>query len=299
MFTIAAFRRHNEMTALLAAGISKSRIVRPIIVAAILFAILAVVNREVVIPSIREKLNYKPQDLLGTTRSLQPIYDNQTDVLLGGKGFQRREQTIVEPSFNLPPQLDRYGRHVTARQAVYRPPQGQRPGGYHFQQLKFPKGLADKPSLMMGQRPILITPRDADWLQPDECFVVSGVAFEHLSGGQAWRRFSSTPEMIQVLSNSSVQHGADLQVKIHARFVKPILDVTLLFLGLPLVLARQTHNLFVSVGLCVLLVLAYMLVILGCHYLGASLKIGPALAAWIPLMIFVPLAVNMSEPLCE
>ncbi|NIP85400.1 MAG: LptF/LptG family permease, partial [Planctomycetales bacterium] len=85
----------------------------------------------------------------------------------------------------------------------------------------------------------------------------------------------------------------------HARFVKPILDVTLLFLGLPLVLSRQTHNLFVSIGLCVLLVLVYMIVILGCHYLGASLKIGPALAAWIPVMIFVPLAVNMSDPLRE
>ena len=105
--------------------------------------------------------------------------------------------------------------------------------------------------------------------------------------------------MIKVLGNSSVLHGADIQVKIHARFVKPILDVTLLFLGLPLVLSRQTHNLFVSVGLCVLLVLVYMVVILGCHYLGASLKIGPALAAWIPLMIFVPLAVSMSQPLRE
>jgi lipopolysaccharide export system permease protein len=299
MFTIAAFRRHNEMTALLAAGISKSRIVRPIIVAAIVFAVLAVVNREVVIPSIREKLNFKAQDLLSAARPLQPIYDNQTDILLGGKGIMRRQQTIVEPSFNLPPQLDHYGRQVTARHAVYRPPQGDRPGGYHLKQVKYPKGLADKPSLTMGDHAVLITPRDADWLQKDECFVASGVEFEYLSGGQSWRRFSSTPEMIKVLGNSSVQHGADLQVKIHARFVKPILDVTLLFLGLPLVLSRQTHNLFVSVGLCVLLVLVYMVVILGCHYLGASLKIEPVLAAWIPLMIFVPLAVNMSDPLRE
>ncbi|NIL95764.1 MAG: LptF/LptG family permease, partial [Planctomycetales bacterium] len=127
MFTIAAFRRHNEMTALLAAGISKSRIVRSIIVAAIVFALLAVVNREVVIPSIREKLNYKAQDLLGNVRGLQPMYDKQTDILLGGQGILRRQKTIVEPSFNLPPQLDHYGRQVTARKAVYRPPQGDRP----------------------------------------------------------------------------------------------------------------------------------------------------------------------------
>lgn len=299
MFTIAAFRRHNEMTALLAAGISKARIARPIIAAAIVFALLAVANRELMIPSIREKLNFKAQDLLSKARPLEPIYDNQTDIQLAGKGILRRAQTIVEPNFNLPPQLDHYGHQVTAQRAVYWPPTDDRPGGYHMQEVTYPEDLDTKPSLTAGDRRILITPHDVDWLEKGDCFIVSNVDFQLLADGQTWRRYSSTPELIGALGNPGLKHGAGVQVKIHARFVKPLLDVTLLFLGLPLVLSRKTHNLFVSVGLCVLLVLVYMVVVLGCHHLGSNAVFPPALAAWIPLMVFVPLAVVLAEPFRE
>jgi len=273
MFTIAAFRRHNEMTALLAAGISKARIVRPIIAAAIVFALLAVANRELMIPSIREKLNFKAQDLLSKARPVEPVYDNQTDISISCRGILRRTQTLVEPNFSMPLQLNHYGRQVQARRAVYRPPTADRPGGYHLQEVQYPQDLATKPSLKVGDRAILITPLDADWLDKRDCFIVSGVDFQLLVDGQSWRRFSSTPELIAALGNPSLQHGAGVQVKIHARFVKPLLDV--------------------------LLVLVYMVVLLGCHHLGSNLVLQPALAAWAPLMIFVPLAVVMAEPLRE
>jgi lipopolysaccharide export system permease protein len=299
MFTIAAFRRHNEMTALLAAGISKARIVRPIIAAAIVFAMLAVANRELMIPTIREKLNFKAQDLLSKARPVEPVYDNQTDISISCRGILRRTQTLIEPNFSMPLQLNDYGRQVQARRAVYRPPTADRPGGYHLQEVQYPQELATKPSLKVGDRAILITPLDADWLDKRDCFIVSGVDFQLLVDGQSWRRFSSTPELIAALGNPSLQHGAGVQVKVHARIVKPLLDVTLLFLGLPLVLSRRPHNLFVSVGFCVLLVLVYTVVLLGCHHLGSNLVLQPALAAWAPLMIFVPLAVVMAEPLRE
>jgi lipopolysaccharide export system permease protein len=299
MFTLAAFRRHNEMTVLLAAGISKARIARPIIVTAVLFALLAVANREVIIPSIREELNFKAQDLIRGTRPLQPTYDNQTDVLLGGEGIIRREQKIVRPNFFLPRSLDHYGPQIVARQAVYKPARSGRPGGYLLRKVEQPAGLAERPSLPPGSEPIVITPRDADWLKSDECFLVSGVDFQRLADGDTLRKFASTPELIAGLGNPSVKHGANVRVKIHARLVKPFLDVTLLFLGLPLVLSRQTLNLFVSVGLCVLLVVVYMLGVVGCHYLGGNATISASLAAWLPLMIFLPLAVGVSEPLRE
>jgi hypothetical protein len=42
-----------------------------------------------------------------------------------------------------------------------------------------------------------------------------------------------------------------------------------------------------------------MMVVIGCQYLGSSYLVSPAKSVWLPLMIFIPLAVAMSDPLRE
>ena len=123
---------------------------------------------------------------------------------------------------------------------------------------------------------MLITPHDARWLKPDECFVVSNVSFEHLEGGNSWRQFSSTGELIRGLRNRSLDFGADERLAIHSRLVQVPLDLTLLFLGLPLVLSRSSRNVFFAIGLCLALVMAFMMVVMGCKYLGSSYWLEPA-----------------------
>jgi lipopolysaccharide export system permease protein len=49
----------------------------------------------------------------------------------------------------------------------------------------------------------------------------------------------------------------------------------------------------------VALVVGFYLVVYGCQALGSNYLVSPALAAWLPLMIFLPLAVWMSNPLRE
>ena len=52
------------------------------------------------------------------------------------------------------------------------------------------------------------------------------------------------------MRNPSLDYGADVRVAIHGRIVKPLLDMTLLFLGLPLVVTRESRNVFIAMGLC-------------------------------------------------
>ena len=56
MFAITWLQRSNEMTALLAAGVSKARILKPLILAAAAVSLLAAANREFLIPVYRHKL---------------------------------------------------------------------------------------------------------------------------------------------------------------------------------------------------------------------------------------------------
>ncbi len=301
MFTVAWLHRYNEMTALLSAGITRLRIVRPVILAAVGVSVGALAVRELVIPCFREELSRRPTDLIGDVpQDLQPLYDNQTDVLLRGKCTYADQARVEAPSFLLPPALSHYGTQLEAENAYYLPPEKDRPGGYLLDGVTRPADLAQRPSLRLDGQPVIITPRDAaDWLEPDQCFVVSDVTFGQLTGGHAFRQFSSTAELIRGLRNPSLDFGADLRVAVHARVVQPALDIALLFLGLPLVVTRRERNVFIAVGWCLLVVSLFYAVVIGVQYLGSLYLINPALAAWLPLMLFVPPAVGLAETMWE
>ena len=144
-------------------------------------------------------------------------------------------------------------------------------------------------------KPVVITPHDADWLKPNECFVVSGITFQQLAGGDNWESHSSTSQLIAGLKNPSLDFGANVRVQIHARMVQPFLDITLLFLGLPLVLRKENRNVFLAIGACAAVVSLFMMVTIVCRQLGASYWVSPALGAWLPLFIFFPPAVMLTE----
>ena len=103
--------------------------------------------------------------------------------------------------------------------------------------------------------------------------------------------------MITELNTPGVDLGADVRVAVHARMVKPLMDGTLLMLGLPLMLSRRNRNVFFSISLCLGLATAFMLVGLASQSLGGLGVLRPSLAAWLPLLIFVPVAAGMSYTL--
>jgi len=259
---------------------------------------LAVLNRELLIPRFRDELSRKPQELAtDVPRPFDPQYDERSDVLIRGQAAITAQQRIEKPALRLPPSLDQHIRQITAREAYYEAPTGDRPGGYLLVGIEQPKDLAAQPSLTLGDGPVIITARDAPtWLRPDQCFLVSDVSFEQLTNGDAWREFSSTSQLIRGLHNRSLNLGGDIRATIHARIVQPLLDVVLLFLGLPLVMNRENRNVFLAMALCAVVTMAFLLVVIVCQKLGGvyALGLSPALGVWLPLMIFAPVAVELA-----
>jgi lipopolysaccharide export system permease protein len=298
MFVVTWMQRSNELTAVMAAGVSKLRIVKPLIFAAAAVSLLAMVNRECFVPAVREKLSHNIQDPEGAVaQQIHPRYDHRTDIFLSGGSTFFGERRIAEPRFRLPESLQTYGRQLVAENALYREPAQQRPGGYLLTGVQQPANLGELNSARARGRDAILSPKDTPWLKPDECFVVSDVSFDLLTGGTGWKQFSSTLELISGLRNPSLDFGADVRVTLHARFVQPLLDVTLLFLGLPLVLKRESRNIFVSAGLCLLIVVVFFLVLIACQTMGANYLISAPLAAWAPLMIFAPIAFAVARSL--
>jgi lipopolysaccharide export LptBFGC system permease protein LptF len=81
MFALSWLERHNELTALLAAGVTRWRIARPVLVFSAVVAVLAAANREFVLPGIRESFARNAQNLEGQVlQAFEPRYDNRTEI---------------------------------------------------------------------------------------------------------------------------------------------------------------------------------------------------------------------------
>jgi lipopolysaccharide export system permease protein len=302
MFTVTWAQRHNEMTALLAAGIPRLRVLRPVLIASLLVAVGAAVLRETVLPGMRHELSLDSKDLRAKEGvPLLPRYDSVSDVLLGGDSALLKTQTIVRPSFVLPPSLARvWGKNLAGAEAQYVPADGPRPAGYLLSGVTQPEGIGERPTLRLASgEPLVVTQQEANWLRADQAFVASGVSFELLAAGAQWRDLASTPELVRELASPSTDLGPDVRVAIHARLVQPALDATLLMLGLPLVVSRGARSPLIAMGLSVVIVTAFFVVTLGGQALGAGGWLQPSLAAWLPLMVFVPIAAGLSESLRE
>ena len=145
-----------------------------------------------------------------------------------------------------------------------------------------------------------MTPHDhPDWLKPGEAFVVSDVTVDELTGGEVLRRFASTAELIRALKNHSIYFSPDVRVMIHSRILQPLLDITLLVSrpaagGGPRQSQRVPGDRHLHGPGGPVLHRGDRL-----PAVGASCLISPALAAWAPLMIFVPAAVGMSSAMWE
>lgn len=298
IFAVTWLQRNNEMTALMAAGISRWRIIKPIVIGVVLVSVLSALNRELVIPRFREDLSHSIGEWSGKQATpLSPQFDYMTDILIDGQQVVPREKLIVKPIFRLPSSMAHFGYQLTAESAVRHNATVDHPTGYLLDSVSLPENLAELDAVHVEGRPVIYTPKMAPWLKPNQCFVTSYVTFGQLLGGRSWRQFASTGDLISGLKNPSMNFGADVRVSVHARILQPLLDITLFFLGIPVVLARETRNVFVSAGSCVLIVVLYFITVLTSHGLGMNYLISPALAAWSPVFIMVPLAALRSAPL--
>jgi len=300
MFALSWLERHNELTALLAAGVTRWRLARPVLVFAATVALVAATNREVVLPRIRQAFSRNAQDLKGElVQSFEPRYDNKTEILFRGRGAQSSRCRIDQPSLLMPPQLSSFGPQITAGEALWKAADSDHPAGYLMIGVREPADIDGLPALEAGGVPVVQTRASSPWLQSRECFVVSDVSFEQLIGSTNWSQYSSTFDLVQAIRNPSLGVGGDIPLRVHARVVTPFLDMALVMLGVPLVLGPSRRGVFVAVGLCVAMTVVFFLTVMGSHALVAGDVMSPSIGAWTPLLILAPLAAWRAQPMWQ
>lgn len=277
MFTLSWLRRGGELTPILSAGIPIWRVAAPVLLAAVGAGGLAVANQEWVIPNFRLRLQRDADDPHGTKSvGVEGAYDYDTGVFLEAKRAYLGEKRLEGANVVLPSELAGSLRFLEAREAFYRPAQADQPAGWELVDTE----PAELPHLPEAARETLRS------LGPGRFFLVSHVTLEQMSRSGGGFQYASTAELIASLRNPSVGYGADQAVYLHSRLMRPVGNLLLLLLALPFVLSRESRNVFIATGLCLVLSVVYFGVTYGCQYLGNLEYVGPALAAWLPILLF-------------
>ncbi len=290
--SLAWMQRSNELAAVEACGIPTSRMLRPFVICTAGLLLVSIVNREVWIPRYKVALARNAQNWDGSeSRSIQPQQDVETGIWITNGRVTLAQRRLEQPEFQLPAGLDAAATRVVAEYADAVDANAWHPAGFVLHNVSEPKPLPEQPEVGLRDRGGVIPGKDAGWLQPDELFIASGIALEFLAYGQEIQRYASLQQQIKMLKNPSIWCSNRQRVQVHARILRPVLDLVILLVGIPVMLARRERNMFVALAACLLVVIGIQLFATACQSLGASRLISPAaLSAWIPLIVLIPIA---------
>ena len=303
IFTVTWMQKNNELLAMLAAGISTQRVIRPVIISAVLVSGVAVANQEWIMPDLGEEL-MKPHADDGLIQVKVAIRYDTNGVMMHGDSADRGSRTITDFYATVPVEV--YGEiyELQALQARYIPPgdsSSPMRGGWLLRgvtPLNKPLPADDLPN----ERRLLVKLSDLRGFPPprgeikdqgmDSYFLHTSLSFRSLTRRRQWYQYATTTDLIRGLSDpANDSEKMDIAVFLHGRILRPCLALSLLFLTLPQVLGGYARNMFVNLGISLGTAGVFYGLNFISQYLGSHAVIAPEMAAWGPLIGFGTIAV--------
>jgi lipopolysaccharide export system permease protein len=302
IFTVTWVQRNNELLAMLAAGISAPRVIRPVMISGALVSTLAVVNQELLLPRFANELQKYPDD---DGRQLVRVFgrydSNRVYLHSSGPFADRNHLTIANFYVTFPVSLFGVTGELSSRMAYYIPPDhptAPLKGGWLM------RGTKVTPPSLSGTEPVMVKldakalegfppPKNASEEVGEAYFLQSSATFDTLIRKPAeWYQFAGTPELIEALNDPSNEHEKkDIAIYLHQRNLRPGLAFALMALSMPLVLGGFARNTYLNLGFSVATSAAFYASLFACQYLAGHGMFPPEMSAWIPMIGFGTLAV--------
>jgi lipopolysaccharide export system permease protein len=293
MFTVAWMQRNNELLPLLSAGVSTRRAVAPVLLCAFGMMGLAAVNQEFLLPNI---------DVFMVENRRNPDGAKETDckgafdmnrILISGDKAVKKDSLVKKFVAHIPAQVSRGDViFLQAREAQYIPLEegDQRTGGWLLKDT-VPRELPNWPQ---DQEDILKPLGDGQYF-----LKTKDVDLDTVTRVKNWFLYLPTWRLLRELDRPGNPQHVDCAADFHRRLTRPAVGIILVLLGLSVILRDQNRNIFISAGLCLILCVLFFASIIAFKYLSTqpdtSAYVSPALAAWLPIIIFGPVAFVMYD----
>lgn len=299
IFTVTWMQRDNELIAMLAAGVSTHRVIRPVIISTVLVSGLAIINQEWIMPPIAEELQKPPDDDGKRPVLVFGRYDS-SEVYITGTGADRASRTVILFRATIPVKVAGKTVEVSAREATFfgrNATQFPMHGGWLLRGVRFDtgatgeiEGIFTKVTDTSG----FPAPVDARNGLPGTAtyFLKSDCSFAAVTRSRQWYMYAPTRDLIQAMYDPSNRGDRrDIEVFLHTRLVRPLTGLCLMCLSLPLVLGGAGRNMFVNLGLSLGTSGIFYAFLFMCSYFGGLGALPSELAAWLPLFVFSVVAV--------
>ncbi len=287
-FTFLRMSRFNELTATLAAGRPILRMTVPVIVAAVLLNGLVVVDQELVLPRMIPKLVRKHDEIhrsVGRQFQLVPMpVPDHAELLAALYNPDTRSMENLDVVWR-----DEAGvpvRHLWADAAVWDAAANQ----WRLANGRFTTGLQP------GQVASAEQPQAAyAGISPDD------IALYH-DRGSGLVELLSTHRINELIARpNSPGVGGLYRIK-YLRLAQPMMNLVLLLLTIPTVLTYDPKALKPAATKCLVLTGLAMGSVFVCQQVAGQPPLGaawvsgwPALMAWVPIFVFLPVAVALME----
>jgi lipopolysaccharide export system permease protein len=285
MFTIALMQRNNELLPLLSAGVSTRRVVRPVLLGAVVMLGLSAANQEMILPRVDGSFVEIRGDPTGEKESeVNGAYDTN-GMQVSGRVAIKKDMIVKDFVVVFPPKVGRESiTALQAKEARYIPPGGEgQSGGWML--------TTTKPEELDGwsRRDLL------ECIVPGQYFLRTDLDFEKVTRLKNWHIYTPTWRLLEELNRLENNKLASVAVMFHMRLTRPILGMVLVFLGLSVILRDQNRNVFISAGMCLILCGFFFVACFTCQSMGNNEYLSPALAAWLPVLLFGPLSFVMFD----
>lgn len=274
LFTLFRIRRANETITMLSSGISLHRLLWPVAAVGIALNTLLIVNQELIIPRIADKL-VREQEYTGRDKPVAvKLQADRNKALLLGQLYpsQGRMTNIILILRDNGGQMKTLQR---ADSAVW----DEARGGWLLQQAHILDTSDENAERQVMQADVF----HATDLSPREL---------SLRASSEFLKFQSTARIIEMSTQPYIrsQMGSTLDAERHFRFTTPIINVIILMLAAPLVVSREPKSIFLQMIKGLLVIMGAFALAFVCQQLAGQ-YMRPLLAAWLPVILFGPIAV--------
>ncbi len=282
-FSLGRMVRSNELVAMIASGVSAKRIVGPILVLAIFFTGLAVADQELLIPSVSDKLVREEDDLPGQESfSVWFLMDGKGS-LICSRRYSVETRTLDSPTIitrksdpNRPGVWEVTGR-ISADAAVY----NEKTKSWDLVNGVF---VATNATDTAEATPV------ASYEAPD--LLPKDIAVRQMSGYNTL--LSSRQLTALAAQKTKIKDVAQLTSQKHFRITDPLINLTMLMVSLPVLICRDPRTMKSAIVVSFALTVACFITTFVCKMLATEVvfsRIMPEFWPWVPLFIFLPIAI--------
>jgi lipopolysaccharide export system permease protein len=281
-FTWCWLQQQNEVVPWLAAGVPTRRLLYPLLAGAGLMTLLGLFSREWLLPQCSDVLQRTAEDPLGKRGlQVQGGYDRNLVAIHGRVAFPERLM-IQDAEVTFPSEQGGGLVHLAFDEIFYRPACGEDSSGWYL--------ISSKPVWPPTQ--IL----NLDQLNPNTFFLHTDLDYAKVTRKPNWFYYESTARLLdEARSDENLPRRSELIVVLHERFTAPLLDILLVIAGLSISANRSEWNIYMKIGLGIIIYVVFRSTLVLCHRLAELNHLDPILAAWIPVFVYGPATVVLTD----